>query len=108
MNKTDPDDLSAKLRTWKLAPRVPSSFQRDVWQRIAVRQAALENAFWPRVLRWLSANFVRPQFAVVVVMFSVSVSVGVAHLQAQDMKAKHLKTLEARYAASIDPLEMTR
>jgi hypothetical protein len=108
MSVSESDDLSAKLRTWKVEPRVPGSFPREVWQRIAARQSAREEAFWPRVLEWFSTQLVRPQYAVALVVVSLSVSLGVAHVQAQETKVKHWKALEDRYAASVDPLAMMR
>lgn len=108
MNLCEPDDLSAKLRTWKVEPRVASSFQREVWQRIAARQSAREGAFLPHLVQTLAAFLARPAYAIALVMASLSISIGVAHVLAQEMKGKHWKTLEARYAASIDPLAMAR
>jgi hypothetical protein len=49
MKTPPPDNLDAKLNAWEVNPRVPASFQREVWQRIASRQAAREEAFWPRL-----------------------------------------------------------
>jgi hypothetical protein len=108
MKKPDTDDLSAKLRAWKVDPQVPDSFQRAVWQRVATRQAARESAFWPRMTQWFSTEFIRPQFASATVILSLMASLGVAHLQAQETKARQWQALEARYAASVDPLAMSR
>src|SRR5947209_4522531 len=106
MNTPDPGDLSAKLRTWTVEPQARGSFSREVWQRVAARQAGREAAFWPKVARWFSTWLARPQYAAALFAISLSASIGVAHLQAQGANAKHWKTLEARYAASVDPLAM--
>ncbi len=108
MKHSDADDLDAKLRTWKVEPQVPVSFQREVWQRIAARQAAREEAFWPQLMQWLFAQIARPQYATALMAISLSISLGVAHVQAQDTKARMEKVMEARYAASVDPLAMSR
>jgi hypothetical protein len=108
MNDPDFDDLSAKLRSWKVEPPVPASFQREVWQRVAARQSAREDALWPWAARWFSGQFVRPRYAVALIALSLSISVGAGLLHAQDANARHWKKLEARYAISIDPLEMRR
>jgi hypothetical protein len=108
MNDSDSDDLSTKLRAWKVAPVAPASFQREVWQRIAARQTARDDAFWPRAVEWFSTQLIRPRYAVALVALSLSVSVGAALVQAQDANARHWKKLEARYASSIDPLAMMR
>ena len=102
-----PDDLSAKLRAWKVEPAVPGSFQREVWRSIAARQASREAAFWPRLVQWLGGLLVRPHYAAALFVIVFSVAIGVAHVQARDANARHWKALEARYAASVDPLAMT-
>lgn len=106
MNDFEPDDLSTKLRAWKVEPQVPGSFPREVWQRIAARQAARDEAFWPQLVQWVSMQLVRPRYAMSLVALSLSISLSVAHVQAQDTNAKLAKRLEARYAASVDPLAM--
>ena len=108
MNTSDSNDLSAKLRTWSIEPKLADSFSRQVWQRIAVRQAVREEVFWLRIIRWLSTQLVRPRYAMVLAAFSLLASIGVAHLQAQGTKAKHWKELEVRYAVSVDPLAIPR
>ncbi len=108
MKESDHDELAAKLRAWRVEPQVPVSFQRQVWQRIAVRQTAREGAFWPSLARSMFAQFARPQYALAILLVSLSASVGFAHLHAQEANARHWKALEIRYARSVDPLSMGR
>ena len=108
MNDPDFDNLSAKLRSWKVDPKIPASFEREVWQRIAARQAVRDDAFWLRVAQWFSVQFVRPRYAVTLASLALSLSVGSGLLHAQSTNAQHWKKLEARYASSIDPLNMGR
>lgn len=108
MNASDSDDLSAKLQAWTVEPQVPGSFQRGVWQRISARQAARRESFWPQLLAWASAQLARPLYALAFVIVTLSASIGVAHIHAQDTNARLDKILEARYAASVDPLSMNR
>ena len=108
MNDSGSDTLSTKLRSWKVEPTAPSSFQREVWQRIAARQTIRDEAFWPQVAQWMFAQIARPRYAVSLVALSLSMSIGVAFLQAKDTNLRQWKNLEARYVSSIDPLEMTR
>lgn len=49
MNTPTRDDLDGKLNAWEVNPSVPVSFKRNVWQQIAARQAAHDEAFWPRL-----------------------------------------------------------
>ncbi len=108
MNTSDHDELSTKLRTWTVEPRAPGSFQRNVWRRISARQSARQEAFWPQLAAWLAAQLARPRYALALVIVSLSASIGAAHVRAQDANARLAKMLEARYAASVDPLAMSR
>ena len=102
------DELKTKLETWQVEPQIPAGFQHEVWQRIAARQTMRDEALWPRVAQWFSTQLARPRYALALVAVSLSAGLGLAHVQAQDANAKHWKTLEARYAASVDPLAMAR
>lgn len=103
MSRMNPDDLSEKLRAWQVDPRVPASFQRDIWRRIASRQAA-RGTLWRQALAWLGGQLSRPAPALAVVALSFALSLGIAHERAEDSNARSWKELEARYAASINPL----
>ncbi len=106
MNSSTNDNITSRLQAWTVDPDVPPSFQREVWQRIADRQTAREEAFWPQLVQWVSAQLARPRYAMALVAVSLTASIGVAHIQAQDTNAKLGKQLEARYATSVDPLAM--
>jgi hypothetical protein len=108
MQDFDSPDLSAKLRAWQVDPHLPAAFAREVWQRIAVRQAVRRDAFWPALGHAFLALLARPQYAIALVLLSVSAGLGFAHLHAQEVNARHWKALEARYATSVDPLSMAR
>lgn len=107
MKMDEPNELSAKLRAWKVEPEVPSAFPREVWQRIAVRQAKT-SLCTVRLGEWFSLQVMRPATAFAVVIAILGVSVGAAHLKAQETNAQHWKTLELRYGVSIDPVAMAR
>jgi hypothetical protein len=48
MSNSEPEeDLSGKLRAWKVSPPLPPDFQREVWQRIAAREASRDDLIWP-------------------------------------------------------------
>jgi len=107
MSNSPADDLSQKLRAWKVEPQIPTGFQREVWQRIAAGQAARQDTFWSATAQWLASLLVRPRFAVALVALSLGGSLAFAHLQAQDSNTRDWRALEARYASSVDPLAMT-
>jgi hypothetical protein len=58
MKTPQPDELTAKLLTWQVSPRVPASFQREVWRRIAARQGEREHP--ARYVQMMTARFVEP------------------------------------------------
>ncbi|MEP6956575.1 MAG: hypothetical protein ABI883_07100 [Chthoniobacterales bacterium] len=108
MNDSQPDELSRKLRAWKVEPQIPSGFQREVWQRIAARQSARAEAFWPSLAQWLSVQLARPRYAVAMCVVMLVSGIGLAQVQAQQANAHNWRTLEVRYANSINPLAMAR
>lgn len=108
MSIPEPDELSRKLSAWKVEPRIPAGFQREVWHRVAARQAARDDAFWPSLLCWLSLHMARPVYAATVFALLLGSGIGYAHLQAQEANARTWKTLEERYADSVNPLAMAR
>ncbi|MEO8351737.1 MAG: hypothetical protein ABI680_08395 [Chthoniobacteraceae bacterium] len=102
------DELSQKLRAWRVEPQIPTGFQRDVWQRIAVRQTARAEAFWPSLTQWFSLRLARPQYAVALCAVMLMSGIGLARVQAQQANAQTWRMLESRYTTSVDPLAMTR
>ena len=84
---------------------IPSRFQAGVWQRIAAREETRSRSLWRRVRVSLLSGLSRPAYATALVVASISLSLGVAHVQAQAENAKHWRELEARYVRSITPLQ---
>jgi len=103
-----PDELPRKLSAWKVEPHIPARFQREVWQKIAARQAAREEAFWPSLLRWLSLQMARPLYAATTFALLLGAGVSFAHTQAQESNTRTWKQLEQRYADSVNPLALAR
>jgi hypothetical protein len=101
------EELKAWLKTWRVEPKVPDSFQREVWQRIAVRKSGRKGFLFGRMEEVVS-TLIQPGYAAAVAGLMVAIGLGAAHLQAQQANAKHWRTLEARYALSINPEFMTR
>ena len=99
----EPDELSAKLRAWQVDPAVSAGFQREVWQQIAVLQAARESAFWPALLERCTAFLTRPAFALSLAFLCISGSVAFGRAVAREANDHTWKNLESRYALSINP-----
>jgi hypothetical protein len=97
------EELSEKLRAWRVEPQVPASFQREVWARIAARQAAREDSFPRHAAEWLASLFAQPRYALALAAVSLALGLGFAHQQAMDASARHWDRLEARYATSVSP-----
>jgi hypothetical protein len=101
------EELKAWLKAWRVEPKVPDSFQREVWQRIAVRKSGRKGFLFGRMEEVVSA-LMQPRYAVAIAGLMLAIGLGAAHLQARQASAKHWRTLEARYALSINPELMTQ
>lgn len=104
MTKRKPDELSEKLRSWTAEVRIPRSFEAEVWQRIAARQAAQRRTFWHWLREGLWVELGQPQYATALIAVSVALSLGIAHLNATRANARHWRTLQSRYVSSITPV----
>lgn len=104
----EPDELRPKLSAWKVNPQIPAGFPREVWQKIAARQAAREDAVGPSLLRWLSLQMARPVYAGMAFVLMLGTGVSYAHKEAQESNARNWKQLETRYADSVNPLATER
>jgi hypothetical protein len=101
------EELKAWLKTWRAEPKVPDSFQREVWQRIAVRKSGRKGLLFGWAEEIVSA-LIQPGYAAAMAGLMVATGLAVAHLQAQQANAKDWKSLEARYALSINPELITQ
>ncbi len=97
------DELEKQLPKWNPDISIPVRFQAEVWQRIAAREAARRDSIWRRVREWISTELPKPQYATALIALGVTLSIGVAHVQARQTNTKHWGELEARYVTSIDP-----
>lgn len=97
------DELKKRLSNWKADVEVPRRFQAEVWQRIAARDAARRAGPWHQLREWFSVQLAKPSYATALVIAGVSISLGVAHVQAQSANARHWRELETRYVSSINP-----
>ncbi|HEV2097064.1 MAG TPA: hypothetical protein VGQ82_11240 [Chthoniobacterales bacterium] len=97
------DELEKQLSSWKGDVEIPRRFQADVWQRIAARDAARRTRAWYQLREWFSVRLAKPSYATALVVAGVSISLGVAHVQAQSANARHWRELETRYVSSINP-----
>lgn len=108
MSDPQSDELSRKLRTWVVTPNVPADFQREIWQRLAVRPTANQEISWSALLLSLSALMAQPRNAIVSFILLVGLGLGIAHFQAAQSNERSWKSLEVRYANSVNPLATSR
>lgn len=97
------EDLKDKLNAWQVKLEPPSTFRSEVWQRIAATESMRRDSVWRKLREWIAAELPKPQYATAVVLIGVTLSIGVAHVQAQGINSKHWRQLEARYVTSINP-----
>jgi hypothetical protein len=109
MNARGPDDpadpehageLSRKLQEWRVEPVIPADFQREVWHRIAARQA---EPFWRPLTAWLEGMAARPAAAMAFVLTGVAAGLMVGREKAQVAAVESWRVLEERYAHSVNP-----
>ncbi len=98
------DDLKRKLDSWKVDSAVPASFQREVWQRIASREAARQQSGWRQFARHFFELLATPRYATAALVAAIVIGAGAAQVEASQEKARVWNDLRTRYVVSIDPL----
>jgi hypothetical protein len=108
--KEDPSDseLREKLAAWRIEGSLPDDFQRQVWKRIAVREAVNSGLSWSTGLERLSIfgqGFSVPRLALTAVAVGLLVGTVSGVLQASRWNSATWNRLEAKYVQSIDPYQ---
>jgi hypothetical protein len=106
----DPRDpeLDKMLAAWQVEVRVPEDFQRQVWKRIAAREAANADPSW---LTWIKSLFVSgaavsvPRVALAAVSLGVFIGVTTGILETSRWNAATWNRLENQYVQSVDPYQ---
>lgn len=98
MNDSDLDDL---IRQSHSTPEFPSSFQREIWARIAVAEQASWSSRWARWSESLFGTLARPApaLATVTMMLLLGAGIGRAFNAGADSTDPR-----AAYLATINPL----
>lgn len=97
--------LLKKLEAWTVDPHVPSGFQREVWQKIALKNAVQRKSVRHHLAGWLESLLASPRYATVLILASAFLGVGIAHVEAMNSNSKSMRNLETRYVGSIDPYQ---
>lgn len=98
------DELKCKLDSWKVAPAVPSGFQREVWRRIAAREEARHQSRLRKYAGQFFELLATPRYAIAACLSAVVVGAGAAQLQANQENEWRWRELQTRYEISIDPV----
>jgi hypothetical protein len=94
MNDTE---LNQMLHSWKAEANLPSSFQRDVWQRIEAAASRPAPARWlERFLNWIA----RPLPATAACALALAIGITAGGMAG----GPHGKAAAVAYADSINPL----
>jgi len=107
VNCDDDQKLSALLKRWEVADEAPANFRPAVWSRIGTSHGARGsrgNSLWWRLAGAVGETLSRPAYAAALALLTLSLSVGSAHLHAQQVAGNREQRAEAHYLASIDPL----
>jgi hypothetical protein len=99
-------ELQKKLQTWRADIGVPADFQREVWSRIAAREAVSGRPAWLTwVKRLLSSAtlFSTPRLALAAVTISLLVGAGAGLVETSRSNTAVWQHLQNQYVQSIDP-----
>jgi hypothetical protein len=103
--RMDDDQLRQKLASWEVRPEIPPDFQRNVWQKIAVRESKPKLAFFGNWdLSWLRP----PRLATCAILLGGLAGTGFGLVESSLANSRNWKTLEAKYVQSVDPYEQLR
>src|SRR5258708_32902487 len=96
----DDDQLREKLASWEVQPEIPPDFQRNVWQKIAVRESK------PRLWLFGDWNFSwlrTPRLATCAIILGGLAGTGLGLIDSSHANLENWKRLEAKHFQSIVP-----
>jgi hypothetical protein len=99
----DDEELRKKLALWEVRPRIPPDFQRDVWQKIAIRESKSFKLPWFRNwnISWLNV----PRLATCAIIVGGLAGTSLGLVESSQANSRNWKSLEVKYVQSIDPYE---
>jgi len=101
----DDDQLKKKLASWEVQPEIPPDFQRNVWQKIAVRESEPKWSFFGG---W-DISWLRPaRLATCAIILGGLAGTGFGLIESSQANSRNWKTLEAKYVQSVDPYQQLR
>jgi hypothetical protein len=98
----DDDELRQKLASWEVRPEIPPDFQRNVWQKIAVRESKPKLSLFARWdISWLRP----PRLAICAILLGGLAGTGLGLIESSQANSRNWQNLEAKYVQSVDPYE---
>ena len=101
----DDDQLRQKLASWEVRPEISPDFQRNVWQKIAVRDSKRKMLSFGNWSNWWLRM---PRLATCAIIVGGFVGTGLGVVVSSQANSRNWKSLEAKYVQSIDPYEQLR
>jgi hypothetical protein len=101
----DDDQLKEKLALWEVRPEIPPDFQRNVWQKITVRESKPKLSLFGS---WSTSWLRPPRLATCAIILGGLAGTGLGLIEASQANSRNWKTLEAKYVQSVDPYQQLR
>jgi hypothetical protein len=101
----DDDQLKEKLALWEVRPEIPPDFQRNVWQKIAVRESKPKLSLFGS---WSTSWLRPPRLATCAIILGGLAGTGLGLIESSQANSRNWKTLEAKYVQSVDPYQQLR
>jgi|GEM_PF-639667 hypothetical protein len=98
--RMDDDQLRQKLASWEVRPEIPPDFQRNVWQKIEVRESKPK---LPLFGNWSISWLRTPGLATCAIILGGLAGTGFGLIESSQTNSRNWKSLEAKYVQSIDP-----
>jgi hypothetical protein len=102
-NNLNDDELRRVLQTWKVDPKIPPNFARDVWERIASREGASAGSRWWVGLREAFEPLGAARLALTAATLGLVLGGFTGAMKAQQENSQFQHQLAIKYVRSIDP-----
>jgi len=103
--RMDDDQLKEKLASWEVRPEIPPDFQRNVWQKITVRESKPKLSLFGS---WSTSWLRPPRLATCAIILGGLAGTGFGLIESSQANSRNWKTLEAKYVQSVDPYQQLR
>ena len=99
------DELRKVLQTWKVDPKIPPNFARDVWDRIATREQASAGSRWWVTMKELVEPGGGAKLALSAATIGLVLGGFTGAMEAQQQNSQIQQQLATKYVRSVDPYQ---